>query len=41
MERAVALVTKAKEATHAYLDDGQVSTLSSLDLDWFGIKLPQ
>lgn len=40
-EHAVTLVQRVKEATKTYLDDGQRSTLDSIDLDWFGIQMPQ
>jgi hypothetical protein len=41
VERAVALASRVKEGTHAYFDTDQTATLDSLDLDWFGIKIPQ
>jgi hypothetical protein len=40
IEHAVTLVQKLKESTKSYLDDGQRATLDSIDLDWFGIKMP-
>lgn len=40
MERAVALVSRVKASTKAYLDDGQRGVLDTLDLDWFGIRMP-
>jgi hypothetical protein len=41
VERAVALASRVKEGTHVYFDTDQLATLDSLDLDWFGIKIPQ
>ena len=41
VERAVALASHVKEGTHAYFDAEQTAVLDTLDLDWFGIKIPQ
>jgi hypothetical protein len=41
VERAVALASRVKEGTHAYFDADQSALLDTLDLDWFGIKIPQ
>ncbi len=41
MEHAITLVQRVKESTKNYLDEGQRSTLEGIDLDWFGIQLPQ
>ena len=41
IERAVALASRVKEGTNAYFDADQTATLNTLDLDWFGIKIPQ
>ena len=41
MEHAITLVQRIKESTKSYLDEGQRSTLDGIDLDWFGIQMPQ
>lgn len=41
IERAIALVGRVKGGTTAYLRDEQRALLDTLDLDWFGIRLPQ
>jgi hypothetical protein len=41
VERAVGLASRVKEGTHAYFDADQTAVLDGLDLDWFGIKIPQ
>jgi hypothetical protein len=41
MEHAITLVQRVKEATKSYLDEGQRATLDGIDLDWFGIQMPQ
>ena len=40
-ERAVALASSVKDKTKVYMDDGQRAVLESIDLDWFGIQMPQ
>ena len=38
-ERAIALASRVKEGTKAYLDRDQIETLDTIDLDWFGIRM--
>jgi|GEM_PF-2223080 len=40
LERAVALVSRVKDGTKAYLQDEQRGLLDTIDLDWFGIQMP-
>jgi hypothetical protein len=39
VERAIALATRVKEGTREYFEPSQYETLSTIDLDWFGIKM--
>ena len=41
IERAVALTSSVKDKTKTYMDDAQRAILDTLDLDWFGIQMPQ
>ena len=41
LEHAMTLVQRVREATKNYLDEGHRSTLDGIDLDWFGIQMPQ
>ncbi len=38
-ERAIALASRVKEGTKAYLDRDQIEVLDTIDLDWFGIRM--
>jgi hypothetical protein len=39
VERAIFLASRVKEGTKDYFEPGQYDTLSTLDLDWFGIRM--
>lgn len=41
IERAIALTSRVKTSTKAYFDQSQSELLDTIDLDWFGIKMPQ
>jgi hypothetical protein len=39
VERAILLASRVKEGTREYFEPAQYDTLSSIDLDWFGIRM--